>query len=265
MTFPRGAPQAAGLVRSIPMNLADILMPSCALFLDFDGTLVDIAPQPEDVVVPAGLLHSLDVVRQRLGGALALISGRPVAQIDSFLQPLRLPVAGVHGAERRSAGGEWSLLETPPLAHVEQAARTLAARHAALRVEIKRGSVALHYRQAPELEDVCVETMRAAVEDSAGLTLLHGKMVVEAKPGGASKGLAIEAFMLEAPFAGRRPVFVGDDVTDEAGFATVQRMQGLGVKVGEGPSIARERILSPAQFRDQLNNAAAGQAGKTIA
>lgn len=244
------------------MNLVDLLVPSCALFLDFDGTLVDIAPQPEDVVVPPGLLRSLDLVCQRLGGALALISGRPVDQIDAFLKPLRLPAAGVHGAERRSASGEWSLLATPPLTEVEQAALALAARHPALRVEIKRGSVALHYRQAPELQDVCVETMRAAADRSAGLTLLLGKMVVEAKPGGASKGLAIEAFMREAPFAGRSPVFVGDDVTDEAGFATVQRMNGFGVKVGEGPSIARERILSPAQFRDQLNIAAAGAAGK---
>ena len=142
---------------------------------------------------------------------------------------------------------------------------TLAARHPALRVENKRGSVALHYRQAPELEAECVKAMKEAVEESPGLTLLRGKMVVEAKPGGASKGHAIEAFMHEQPFAGRLPVFVGDDFTDEVGFATVQRMKGLGVKVGEGASVAWQRLPSPADFRFQLQAAVAAKAGRVNA
>jgi trehalose 6-phosphate phosphatase len=247
------------------MNFVDILSPSCALFLDFDGTLVDLAPQPEAVVVPPGMLGTLEALNAYLGGALALISGRPIEQIDAFLHPLRLPVAGVHGTERRNAAGELTLLRTHPLKRVEEAALTLAARHPMLRVENKRGSVALHYRQAPELEAVCLETMQAAVEESPGLTLLRGKMVVEAKPGGVSKGLAIESFMAEPPFAGRRPVFVGDDFTDEVGFATVQRMQGLGVKVGEGASVAFQRLESPAVFRQQLQAAVADKAGKVSA
>ncbi|WP_048438487.1 trehalose-phosphatase [Caenimonas sp. SL110] len=247
------------------MNLVDILVPSSALFLDFDGTLVDIAPQPDEVIVPAGLVQMLDALNTYLGGALALISGRPLAQIDAFLHPLKLPAAGVHGAERRGANGEVALLTTQPLQQVEDAARALAARYPDLLVETKRGSVALHYRQAPELQDQCIAAMQAAVEDSPGMSLLKGKMVVEAKPGGASKGLAIEAFMHEAPFAGRRPVFVGDDVTDEVGFATVQRLQGLGVKVGEGPSVAWQRVESPAQFRLQLHDAVARKAGKVNA
>jgi trehalose 6-phosphate phosphatase len=107
--------------------------------------------------------------------------------------------------------------------------------------------------------------MRAAVEESPGLTLLRGKMVVEAKPGGASKGHAIEAFLQEPPFAGRKPIFVGDDITDEVGFATVQRLQGLGVKVGDGPTVARHRLESPAALRHQLQIAAAGKAGKVSA
>jgi trehalose 6-phosphate phosphatase len=247
------------------MNFADILFPSCALFLDFDGTLVDLAPQPDAVTVPTGLLATLDAVNQYLGGALALISGRPIEQIDDFLRPLRLPAAGVHGAERRSANGEMSYLSTYPLEHVEESALRIAAQHPRLRVEIKRGSIALHYRQAPELEAQCIAVMQAAVEQSPGLTLLRGKMVVEAKPGGASKGHAIEAFMHEPPFRGRKPVFVGDDITDEVGFATVQAMQGLGVKVGDGPSVAWQRLPSPEAFRDQLHTAVAGKAGKANA
>jgi trehalose 6-phosphate phosphatase len=247
------------------MNIVDILFPSCALFLDFDGTLVDIAPQPEAVIVPSELVATLTALNKYLGGALALISGRPIEQIDAFLHPLRLPAAGVHGAERRGADGQMTLLSTHPLDHVEEAALSLAARYPMLRVEKKRGSVALHYRQAPELEQECLHVMQAAIQESPGLTLLRGKMVVEAKPGGASKGHAIEAFMQERPFAGRSPVFVGDDITDEVGFATVQRLKGLGVKVGEGASVAWQRLASPAAFRHQLQAAVAAKAGKVDA
>ena len=247
------------------MNFVDILYPSCALFLDFDGSLVDLAPQPEAVIVPSELVATLQSLSGYLGGALALISGRPIEQIDAFLTPLRLPAAGVHGAERRGADGGITLLSTHPLERVEAAALTLAARHPLLRVENKRGSIALHYRQAPELEELCLDTMQAAVEESPGLTLLRGKMVAEAKPGGASKGRAIEAFMQEAPFAGRTPVFVGDDFTDEVGFSTVQRLSGLGIKVGDGPTVAWQRLASPAALRYQLQAAVAAKAGKVNA
>jgi trehalose 6-phosphate phosphatase len=247
------------------MNLVDILYPSCALFLDFDGTLVDIAPQPQAVVVPPALIRTLESLQHYLGGAVALISGRPIEQIDQFLHPIRLPVAGVHGAERRNAKGEVSLLPSFPLEVVEHAARRLVADEPRLLVEAKRGSIALHYRQAPELEVQCIEAMQRAVEESPGLTLLRGKMVVEAKPGGASKGAAIEAFMAEAPFAARTPVFVGDDITDEVGFATVQRLHGMGVKVGEGASVAWQRIATLAAFRKQLQTAVAAKAAKVHA
>lgn len=247
------------------MNFVDIICPSSALFLDFDGTLVDLASQPEAVVVPPGLTGTLASLAQYLGGALALISGRPIAQIDGFLRPLHLPAAGVHGAERRTADGQVALLHTHPLEHVEEVAAEVAAQHPRLLVEIKRGSVALHYRQAPELEQLCLQVMQAAVQESPGLTLLRGKMVVEAKPGGASKGNAIEAFLQEPPFAGRKPIFVGDDCTDEVGFATVQRLQGLGVKVGDGASVAWHRLDSPSMLRDQLHAAAAAKAAKVHA
>ena len=247
------------------MNFADLLYSSTALFLDFDGTLVDIADQPHEVEIPAGLVPTLAVLEQYLGGAVAVISGRPISQIDEFLAPLRLPVAGVHGTERRSASGELTMLSTHPLDRIEHAARQLALQHTGLLVETKRGSIALHYRQAPELEGLCHSTLQAAVQASPGVTLLQGKMVVEAKPGGASKGGAIEEFMREAPFAGRTPLFVGDDLTDEVGFSSVQRMGGLGVKVGEGASVAWQRISTPELFRQQLQEAVAIRAGKAVA
>ena len=245
------------------MTLAEILHPSCALFLDFDGTMVDIAPQPQAVHVPQPLIDDLRDLHALLGGAAAVISGRPIEQIDEFLSPLVLPVAGVHGMERRSAGGDIILLHTHPLDHVEEAAYALAAEHPGLLVEVKRGSVALHYRMAPELEPLCLKAMQDAVAESPGVVLLRGKMVVEAKPGGASKGRAIEDFLQEPPFAGRRPVFIGDDVTDEVGFSTVQRLGGLGIKVGDGPTVAWHRLADPAALRRELEAAIAGRETRT--
>ena len=234
------------------MTLAEILHPSCALFLDFDGTMVDLAPQPNAVQVPQPLIRVLRELNETLQGAVAVISGRPIDQIDGFLRPLQLAVAGVHGAERRSADGTVHLLRTHPLDQIEESACSLAAANPGLLVENKRGSIALHYRQRPELEDLCLRTMQQAVDESPGMTLLRGKMVAEAKPGGASKGQAIEAFLAEPPFAGRRAVFVGDDITDEHGFATVQRLGGMGIKVGEGPTVAWRRLSDPAALRQEL-------------
>ncbi len=239
------------------MSFADFLCPDCALFLDFDGTLVEIAAHPEAVIMPPGLVATLGRLKSRLGGAVAVVSGRPIAQIDRVLDPLVLCVAGVHGAERRRADGSVAWLMVPHLHAVEEAAAALARAHPALRLEFKRGSLALHYRQAPALEALCLETLSAAIARNPGLTLLRGKMVVEAKPAAASKGRAIEAFLEEPPFAGRRPVFIGDDVTDEAGFTAVQGRDGLGVKVGEGPSGASQRLASPAAMRDEMERALA--------
>jgi trehalose 6-phosphate phosphatase len=234
------------------MKLVDALQPNSALFLDFDGTLVDIAPRPEAVQVPPTLISLLDALQGVLGGALAVVSGRPIDQLDAFLAPLRLCLAGVHGVERRRADGsvEQLVSEAPP--SVVAAAQALAQQHVGLQVEIKRGAVALHYRGSPELESLCLATMQSAVDGDDSLVLLHGKMVLEAKPARAGKGHVIDAFMHEAPFAGRRPVFIGDDVTDEAGFAAVQRVGGVAIKVGEGATIAAHRIDSPSTMRAQL-------------
>lgn len=247
------------------MEFATLLCPSCALFLDFDGTLVDLAARPEAVVVPDSLRDTLEALCEYTGGALAVISGRPIAQLDEFLAPLQLPAAGEHGGERRGADGKIHQQSTHPLERVQACAEALALAHPALQVENKRGSVALHYRQAPELAELCRQAMQSAVEQSPGLTLLRGKMVVEAKPGGASKGHAIEAFMAEPPFAGRQPLFVGDDITDEVGFSTVQNRGGLGVKIGMGPSVAWHRLDSPAALREALARAVAPRQTRSAA
>ena len=226
--------------------------PGAAVFLDFDGTLVDLAPTPDGVRLEPGVVEALALLAERHGGALALISGRPVAQIDAMLAPLVLPVAGVHGVERRGADGVLHVAATPDVSPVLARARARASVHPGLLVEQKRGAVALHYRLAPDLEQLCVQQMTAAVQACPGILLLHGKMVLEAKPAATNKGGAIAAFMTEAPFAGRRPVFAGDDTTDEAGFAFVEQAGGQGVKVGSGASAASLRLASPAALRAVL-------------
>ncbi len=230
--------------------------PGTAVFLDFDGTLVDLAPTPDGVRLEPGVVEALALLAERHGGALALISGRPVAQIDAMLAPLSLPVAGVHGVERRGADGALHVAPTRDVSPVLACAQSLARRHPGLLVEQKRGAVALHYRLGAALEQRCLREMTAGVQACPGILLWHGKMVLEAKPAATDKGGAIAAFMGEAPFAGRRPVFAGDDTTDEAGFAYVQQVGGQGVKVGSGPSAATLRLDSPGALRTALLAAA---------
>ncbi len=232
-----------------------------ALFLDFDGTLVDLAERPEGVFAPAGLLDTLTALRDALGGALAVVSGRPIEQLDHFLAPLTLAAAGVHGAERRSADGTLTHAEVPSLARVDAAAVALQAQHPALLIERKRGSLALHYRAAPQLQAICTAAMHNAVHASDGLVLLPGKMVLEAKAASIGKGIAIAALLREPPFAGRTPIFIGDDVTDEAGFDAVQAAGGRGIKVGPEASSARLRLNSPDAVRTALMQAAQRLAG----
>lgn len=223
-----------------------------ALFLDFDGTLAELAPQPEAVHVPDELIALLSQLSVALDGALAMVSGRRLSDLDTFLAPLHLPAAAEHGAECRLASGERHSGPRPPLGHVLRVAQALADQHAGLRMERKSAALALHYRHAPELEALCLAAMSKAVLRSPGLELLHGKCVLEAKPAGVDKGRAIAAFMAEPPFAGRLPVFAGDDTTDEAGFAWVQAAGGEGVKVGSGLSLAHHRCPDPLALRDWL-------------
>ncbi|MDQ7955371.1 MAG: trehalose-phosphatase [Rhodocyclaceae bacterium] len=217
-----------------------------ALFLDFDGTLVAIAETPEAVEVPPGLVPLLIELHELLGGALAVVSGRPIDVLDRFLAPLRLPAAGEHGVQRRDADGRMQEAAAPDLTGVLDAANALASRHAGLLVERKHAAIALHYRLAPALEQLCLDTMAEVVGTQPQFELLHGKCVVEIKPAGVNKGIAIDAFLKEAPFEGRHPVFAGDDTTDETGFAVVQsRPGGMGIKIGPGSTRAAQRLEGP--------------------
>ncbi len=236
-------------------TLPTLLTERSALFLDFDGTLADLAPRPDAVVVPAELAPLLDRLHDRLNGALALVTGRAREDVEPMLSPWRWPAAFEHGALRESAHGAFEQARPLGLAAALQAARAIAAQHDGLLVEEKRTSMALHFRLAPALEALCVTTLATVVADDPELQLLRGKAVVEVKSVRVSKGKAIESFMQEAPFAGREPLFAGDDVTDEAGFEVVQRLGGTGIKVGHGPTCARVRCPTPHALRAWLSQA----------
>jgi trehalose 6-phosphate phosphatase len=228
----------------------------CSLFLDFDGTLVELAPTPEEVLVAPDLVEVLAALQDKLDGRVAIVSGRPIGQIDAKLAPLKLAVAGVHGAERRSADGTLHYAPAPSLLAAQLCAQRLVDQHPGLRLEDKRGALALHYRQAPQLEALCKRAMLAALQQCPGMVLLHGKMVLELKPAGSTKGTALHDFMQEAPFSGHRPLFAGDDTTDEAGFAYAQQVGGLGLKIGPGLSVAQYRLATPQELRAELAHAA---------
>lgn len=221
-----------------------------AFFLDIDGTLVEPAARPDAVHVPAATRSLLERLHAGTRGALALITGRALRDMDLLFHPLRLPGSGQHGVERRDAAGRLHLY-APPDEGMRWAAERVgefAARHAGLIFEDKGHNLALHFRLAPEME----QAVRALMQDEADalgpdFDLLKGKMVYELKPRGRDKGVAIEDFLGEPPFAGRVPVFIGDDVTDEHGFEVVNQLGGHTVKVGEGESLARWRVAGPGE------------------
>ena len=223
--------------------------PLLAIFTDFDGTLVEIAETPDAVEVSAELTDRLDRAVRDFDHAFALITGREIVDIDRFLSPLHLPVAGAHGAQRRRADGTLLEIDAEIVASAEAIAAAVAPlidRHPELILEAKDGAVALHYRQAPDLEQECLLTMQEAITDHLDFMLVPGKMVIEARPASYDKGSALRAFMQEEPFIGRTPIFIGDDRTDEDAFRVAQELGGVGIKLGPGETIARLRIADVA-------------------
>lgn len=227
-----------------------------AIFLDFDGTLVHIVERPDLAHAPPSVLATLESAHAALDGALALITGRSIESLDALLEPLRLPAAGVHGVEYRNADGSVEAIAAngvPGWAREELAA--LVAANPGLLLEDKRHGVAVHYRLAPALETTVRDTVNAiAAKLGPDFVVQDGKMVVELRPACASKGTAVERFMSEAPFAGRTPVFIGDDITDEDAFRAVNEMGGYSIKVGEREpgSSARYELANVEAVRNWL-------------
>lgn len=227
-----------------------------AYFVDLDGTLLDIAPSPADVHLDSEVQALLAELSGFTGGAVALISGRSIEDIGTLLSEPRLPVAGQHGLERRDAMGRVTVheMETHGLEHAAARLTQEVERHPGLLLEQKGLSFALHYRAVPELADH-VHALMSSVRAELGpdFVLQPGKRVVELKPAGKDKGVAVLEFMEEEPFRGRTPVFVGDDATDEYAFAVVNELNGYTIKVGEGETAARWRLPDVRAVRRWLN------------
>lgn len=249
-------------VNGTSANKIEILLPSTPLlnshscfFLDVDGTLLDISDHPNLVQVDAAVHSILPRLVEITDGAVALISGRPIADIDRLFSPLKLPVAGQHGLERRDGTGKVHAhaLLTVQLQDAVERLEKVVAQHPTLVFENKGMTLALHYRRAPVLAPTVDSVMHQLLDMlGEGFELLAGKMLLELKPRGKDKGTAIAEFMEEPPFQGRTPVFIGDDLTDEYGFALVNKLRGYTIKVGIGITSARWRLANIAEVRAWL-------------
>jgi trehalose 6-phosphate phosphatase len=223
-----------------------------------DGTLLDIAATPDAVVVDAALPVLLQDVRDALGGALALVSGRSLEQLDALFAPNSWAAAGLHGLERRDASGRIHRVAEadPALDEARVALADVVARAPGALLEDKGRSIAVHYRSAPALAHVLRRELKAiAARLGEDFHVLDGRRVLELKPVAATKARAIEAFLAEAPFAGRLPMFIGDDVTDLDGFAAVEAAGGVSIAVGDRVE-AMMRVASPRDVRVLLSDLA---------
>jgi trehalose 6-phosphate phosphatase len=240
-------------------DFAALDLAASALLLDIDGTLIDIGPAPFEVHVPETLCRSLARLLERMNGALALVSGRPIRDIDKLFSPLKLPAVGGHGAETRLADGAVIIRAEILPDQLRKRIALAATPGSGVVLEDKGYSFALHYRQTPQQEPrlrALVERVRAEFPDEA-LEVLLGKAMFEIKRNGISKGEAVRSLMAHAPFAGRTPVFIGDDVTDESVFGLLPALRGKGYSVGRHFAGLAGIFAAPADVREALGRLAA--------
>ncbi|MCO5732686.1 trehalose-phosphatase [Rhizobium sp. SSA_523] len=233
---------------------------SWALFLDIDGTLLDLAATPDAIIVPPELADHLARLANRLDGALALVTGRALVYADTLFSPLVLPIAGLHGAERRRADGSVdSVAQDPAFSTLKASLARVTGDWNGVLIEDKGAAVAAHYRQAPQWQQSVEAVMHSALEEAGpDYALQRGKMVIEIRPARASKGAAVRAFLSEPPFVGRKPIAIGDDVTDEAMFKVANDMGGCSIRIGEptAETAARYTIASADALRQMLKGLA---------
>lgn len=231
-----------------------------ALFLDFDGTLVDIAPSPGSIRTPEDLPALLERVSVAVGGAMAIVTGRSVGDIDSYLNPLHVVVAGGHGAEIRVGPNELVCAASPISPSMVDAVRALSTRFEGTSVEIKRSSIAVHYRSNPGAGGALEgELRRLLSEKYDDFSVCMGRKVCELVPSHVCKGAAIKALLTLPQFQGRRPIVIGDDLSDESAFAIAESLGGVALKVaGEHFSPEAADFREPSEVRDWLASFAAG-------
>jgi trehalose 6-phosphate phosphatase len=249
------------MIDTIPLPSANLR--EIAVLLDIDGTILDIAPTPGAVIVPASLRQTLARLSRDTGGALALVSGRSLGDIDQLFAPLRLPAIGGHGAEIRPSPHDDPEKESarPLDGRLRDRLAALAVGAPGILVEDKGYSLAVHYRLAPEQEGRVKQAVAAIKADwpKERIEVLPGKSVVEIKPAGFHKGAGIRELMRHAPFAGRRPIFVGDDTTDESAFAVMPEFNGMGFAVGRRALGTVHCFPAPSDVRRWLERLSGGE------
>jgi trehalose 6-phosphate phosphatase len=247
---------AENSIGRIPFLIDRNELHNVAILLDVDGTILDLASRWDEVAVPGSLVQALRRVSAHIGGALALVSGRPLADLDRLFSPLRLPAIGGHGAEIRPSLEGAVLVEraTPLDRDLKRRLRDIAERYPGVVAEDKGYSLALHYRLAEERELDVIRDVFSTCMVCAPQTyeLLTGKAVIEVKAAGFDKGTAIRELMIHPPFAGRRPIFFGDDTTDEAAFSIMPEFHGVAVSVGRRIPGALEMFETPSDVRRWL-------------
>jgi trehalose 6-phosphate phosphatase len=236
-----------------------------AIFLDIDGTLLDLAPTPLDVRVPEQLHNALATLKTGVHGAIAFVSGRPIGEIDRLFAPLKMPAVGGHGAEIRFEP-ESAITRSRAAAlsdELRSEFTSIVSLDSGILIEDKGYSVAIHYRQSPQLGGEVMEHIVAICrnEQCAGLEILPGKFVVEIKPSGYSKGTGLRELMAVPPFRGRKPIFIGDDVTDDAAFAELPNYGGVGFSVGGAMPGAAFNFDGPRDVRAWLERLGRNSAG----
>lgn len=240
----------------VPEQGADL-----AYFLDVDGTLLSIAASPELAVPNQAVCDLLSHLSKASEGALALVSGRPLRELDRMFAPHRFPTAAQHGAELRFPDGHvtWWEAHLPALHAVGTKLRKLAASDARIRTEDKGLAISLHYRSAPQLGKRLAPAMLEILAPYPTLRLQPGKCVLEVCAADSGKGRAVQEFMHHAPFAGLKPVYIGDDLTDESGFSAVNNLNGITIKVGSEATVAQYRLPDPMAVRSWLAQRLEGQ------
>lgn len=238
-----------------------------ALFLDVDGTLIDIAQRPTDVLVPPSLIGLLKQLHARFGGAIAIITGRQIDEVDRLFNPLRLAAAGVHGCEIRTAPDktiEQQVLSVSP-ANIA-AISVIAAKYPGVMIEPKGTGVAVHYRNVPQNAAQLLSDLHSYFAgQNAQLVVAHGRMVFEVLPTGFSKATAMQQLGNRAPFAGRRPIMIGDDVGDVPAFKYAQRAGGIALRVaGEHFPFDKSEFMSPKEVRDFLSRIVASPSVQAV-
>lgn len=231
---------------------------SSAYFFDVDGTLLELRRRPEEVVADEHLRGLLTRLQSAAGGAVALVSGRSIADLDRIFDPLTLPAAGLHGADIRFPDGARQVPRADLMDEARPSVAAFAESHAGIWLEDKGATLAIHFRERPELAGEVLAFL-SHFQQGRDLAVQEGKMVVELKSAAFDKGTAIKTLMSREPFEGRFPVFIGDDLTDEHGFSEVQRAGGVAIRIGvpDVPTQARLHMPDPAYLRERLRELAA--------